>query len=643
MPLKSRGSCISSFTHPIKLIGQHLFLVFGSLLLALLIELAVVKSGAIFKPPLTGAAAPTWIKLGDGFRPLGVGRFRSEQSPSEIILQPEGQYVDLLSFRLQPYPGMKLFIDVVDLEGKKRRLQPYPWTSWDRRLQINRSVIRINARVKAVHLVVSEPGVILDQLTFEAGESINVGRYAVLAGLLMLVFYGCALAAWFKDSVQNAAVGVMLAFGGAIIATAPYTHLGWDEYVHYQRVKELAGLFGADRYDVFSDSYTPPWSKSFDEQKLINDGHALMLRSDERYKGHPIPLSVNVGPTVQFFHAYMQLGYLPNMIGLKLSHLFDASIHVSYKAGRMTGFVFYAILVTLAVGVAPAGKLLFLAVGLLPTNVFIATTYTYDAWLIGWILLGLAFMVKVLLTEGLSRGAAWCMLFSFFVGISSKVVYVTFMSLPIMVAFVVRDILIWRLRYGASAALLALFAFLSFALPMLIDGAGSGDVRGGVGVNPEGQLNFILTSPYMFFQVLARQLVEYLSLSNVLQLFGTYGILGSGWFAGVLFVIVSAIALSEEDIVKSIGMRAALIVLVVSTTLLVMTALYVIFNPVGAMKVDGLQARYLLVLVLPVMMLLAGENWRLFVMPEWLKLFLVVLIPAIGVIDWWIVVVSEMY
>lgn len=643
MLLKRLDSYRSSSTHPSKLIGQHLLLVLGSILLALLIELTIGKFGAIFKSSLTGAVAPLWVTKVDGFQHLGVGIFRSERSSSEITLQPDGRHIDLLSFRLQPHPGMKLVIDVVDHEGKSRRLQPNPWISWDRNLQLKRSVIRINAHVKAVRLVVYAPGVVLDQLTFETSESINFARYGVLTSLLMLVFYGCALATWFKDSVENAAAGVLLAFGGAIIATAPYTHLGWDEYVHYQRIKELAGISEAARYDVFSDSYMPPWSKSFGEQKLINLGHALMRRTDERNKGDPIPLSVSVGPTVKFFHGYMQLGYLPNMVGLKLSHLLDLPIHVSYKAGRLTGFVFYTILVTLAVCVAPAGKLLFLAVALLPTNVFIATTYTYDAWLIGWILLGLAFMVKVLLYERPSRGAAWCILLAFFVGISSKVVYVVFMLLPIMVVFVIRDVLSWRLRYGITTSLLTLFAFSSFALPMLIDGSGSGDVRGGVGVNPGGQLEFMLVSPGTFFQVLAIQLVEYLSPSNLLQLFGTYGVLGSGWFGGVLVVIVSAIALSEEDVVKSLRIRSALIVLILSITVLVIAALYVVFNPVGAMKVDGLQVRYLLVLVMPVMMLLTGKYWRFFSVSERLKLPLLVLVPVIGVIDWWIVVVSEMY
>ena len=119
--------------------------------------------------------------------------------------------------------------------------------------------------------------------------------------------------------------------------------------------------------------------------------------------------------------------------------------------------------------------------------------------------------------------------------------------------------------------------------------------------------------PIQYTKILTKFILgKYLSFQNDLQMvFNTFGYLGQSFFGTISFIFLWFVAFTDKRKYDSwvIYNRVKMCMIVLQTVimLLIATALYISFTPVGYESVNGCQARYLLPLY-PGFFLMIGTN-----------------------------------
>ena len=232
------------------------------------------------------------------------------------------------------------------------------------------------------------------------------------------------------------------------------------------------------------------------------------------------------------------------------------------------------------------------------------------------------------------------MLAALFVGMLPRVVYfpLIFLCLLVPTERFSSKRLAWAYRtliIGSAFAALGVWL-----VPRLMAGLGSGDSRGGGTVDPTAQVAYILSHPLEYAQTLLRFVMPPLSMEGGVPdteghnliggflsveaspgLLANYGYLPrTPWpFTAVLWVVLLWTTLTDKDHTHRLGILPGIVslVLCLGVFLMIVTALYFDFTPVGLDEIHGVQRRYLLPMMFPLLMFvgptflgLTGESRR---------------------------------
>jgi uncharacterized membrane protein len=132
------------------------------------------------------------------------------------------------------------------------------------------------------------------------------------------------------------------------------------------------------------------------------------------------------------------------------------------------------------------------------------------------------------------------------------------------------------------------------------------------GMSITGQVKFMLTHPFQYLGIMGKHVAQgwkdYLYGSTMKM--GYTGDMSGVW-AAVTMIIMAAAALldrEEERTVMGALPKLACVGTVLCSWALVLTALYVSFNIVGASDIIGVQGRYFYPLLLPLLLLLKNDK-----------------------------------
>lgn len=165
----------------------------------------------------------------------------------------------------------------------------------------------------------------------------------------------------------------------------------------------------------------------------------------------------------------------------------------------------------------PGQKTLMSVVGLLPANLFLAANYSYDFWLTSLLALGVAMLIREFLDDTpLATSRCFALFFVFFMALAPKAVYFQLLALLLLTPRTKFVSDRQRRLFYLTGVLAALLAVATFALPLFATGGGSGDARGGSGINTSAQVSYILAGPVGAAYVICRYMVkEYLTVANI--------------------------------------------------------------------------------------------------------------------------------
>ncbi|MCI9101715.1 MAG: DUF2142 domain-containing protein [Lachnospiraceae bacterium] len=397
--------------------------------------------------------------------------------------------------------------------------------------------------------------------------------------------------------VETGFLVVSLSVGAWAVFAFPANKVGFDEETHLYRAMGIASYpHGMNvNQEVFSlmvpnlDSWPDNQPGSLAEQRALREYRDAY----GDYKTGQIHLE-----------PVLPKGTIPAYLGqalvLKVCKGLGLPWGIMLMLGRLGNLLVYGALMYFAIKKTPAGKLIMVVIGLMPTSMFLACTYSYDPWVTGWIYLGCACLLREMLTP--DQKITWkrylFILLCFLLGCGAKAVYAPMVLIALLIpASKFQD---KRQKYAMRAGILLLTAGLmaSFVLPVLIAPKETGDTRGGA-TSEVGQMSYILGHFLGYLRILFKNILSAMpKMVFGRDIFSVQGHLADSpftWFAMGLsgYVVVTDTRITSKEALKG-GQKVWIFLMLGGCALLIWTSMYIAYTVPGQRVIAGVQGRYYL-------------------------------------------------
>lgn len=287
--------------------------------------------------------------------------------------------------------------------------------------------------------------------------------------------------------------------------------------------------------------------------------------------------------------------YAPHVLGYAIASSVGASAVATGVLMRVFGSIAFGCIVAWSIWTLPVGKWMLAAFALSPFSVLCNSWVTADAITFAAASAFISIVMKVYFTESLPQSLAIILGIAACAVALSKITY-----LPIGCLLLIVPLLCKGARRRSivlpviAVAVCALLVFLLWY--SAISGINTGSIWGADISQPE-QIEFILDHPRTFIVALVRQVLY----SDAFGLSYT-----PGWILCAAYLscmVASCFEPLPQNIIGTKNRFALFMVLVwLLVLILIATALYLQFSPVGSLTIMGVQARYFLpIAILPSM------------------------------------------
>ena len=402
---------------------------------------------------------------------------------------------------------------------------------------------------------------------------------------------------------ENVFAYIALSIGIIMILTLPFgIAKSWDDEIHFQNV-----------YGIVYDKHTNA------SLEFINQGNRWeRFRSEEEnnkyieFLNKQDKISSSKKTNVKF--TYNKFAYIAEIFGLGVGKVLHLSFFWKVNISLLFNLFAYVALIYFAIKNVPIGKKLMLCIGLLPTSLFMATNFNYDTLITAFILLGISLFLKEYFSQDKInyKRIALSVLF-LALGSLTKAVYAPLILILLLVDKTKFDSKKSKLIYRICIVVVTLLMLSTFILPSLTSEIG-GDPRGG---NTDGtaQLHSMLSSPISSAQLFS----DNMGVQFAQKLFDKETISCNIWFRQrfventyyiVLILIILSTLIANENkkiiILKRDKIATILICLVI--TALIWEALYLSYTEVGKTAIAGVQGRYFIPLLFPILITLSSDK-----------------------------------
>ncbi len=448
---------------------------------------------------------------------------------------------------------------------------------------------------------------------FYENDAFFWGRYAAVFVVLELT----ALFVCFREIVAKkveVAVLVIILSVGTIYATALPSSCGisWDDEVHYQYTMLMSHLFNRNISEA--EAYC---MSHFPETALEHDGYDRESRKELNEEIDRLQHQHREEMEGRIWPRYRNLCYVPMAFGLWLGRLFSLPYHMTFMLGRWCNLLVYAILAYLSIRKLKSGKMIASVITLIPFNIFMASSYSYDPWMTGWFLYGFCcFFGELQQPEKKMSIREWIfMVAAFFIGAGPKLIYIPLM---LLVLFLPKEKYASpRQRKIMLAAAACVFLVAGVRMLFLFAEPGGDsiqDVRGGSDVDAFGQISYIFAHPWEYTKLLLGFLADYVSPKSANYYFSYlhyFTNLKPTVHSSLLVATLLVVTFTDKNVydtrIRAVP-RIVTYVLSFGVLCLVATSMYVAFTAVGSGEIQGCQYRYIAPLLFPALYCLGSGN-----------------------------------
>ena len=476
----------------------------------------------------------------------------------------------------------------------------------------NEFVTNINKKITYLKVTIPKPEN-AEVYSVKLSNSLEWNKYRMLFfGVIFLLFYLTFFEKWILDHTEWYAAAAILMLGITMIFIGQVGRNSWDEAFHFNKAFTIASGKNVE--------WTEAASEVLNKALPVCNTKAefAQLRNYMNEKGNSVLYTEKQSDSGI---TYSSLAYIPMALMIRLGMLLHLSFSDLFMLGKLGNLLFYAFIMFWAIREAKYKKLFLTFIAILPTCVFLASSYTYDSVVFACVTLGCVLWSN----EAFSEAATYNMpkviiaIFCFSIGCLSKAVYIPVILLMILIPQLKnmkkRQAVLWCL----GILLICGLVMITFVLPVISNTVSGnlsygGDSRGGdTGTirqlvsmlkHPLESIKLMVSSVFQLdnFRNLGTPAQDNFFFGNLMFLnFSQFGVLPDKW--AVLLVPVFVLTLLYEDktekqVVQYQRWKRVLIILIGAVTVfLVWLALYLDFTPVGETYIAGVQARYYLPLL----------------------------------------------
>jgi uncharacterized membrane protein len=438
----------------------------------------------------------------------------------------------------------------------------------------------------------------------------NAYRFAFLLAIGIIVSSLVALRRTIGEHPERAFLIIILTCGTLFTFSEPRAFTSWDEHIHYKRADELSlkDIFPKTVKDIYANTNYVPYSFSASVQKQIDDhfDHDYKKPTKSNKSSGDDSNDIDLGSAFTFF---TRISYLPSGLAIFAGRTLHVPRHVVFMFGQWVSLLVFSTTVFLAIRRLESGKMIAASVALLPTSVFLASNYSYDPWVTGFIILGLTYLFGALRhpDRKISTTESIIMIGTLLIGCAPKAIYFPILLLLFFVRRSQFDTEKGFRTFRIASAVGLFFVIASFVFPFFSDTSDFSDNRGGDGVDAMGQVRFILSDPIAYAGTLFNFLKIYLHPLSATGYTTFLAYLGSTKGFGIILAVIALVTVTdrnENDRKISTVVRLSIIGILLIIAGLISTAMYVSFTPVGSPIINGVQPRYLLPLLFPFLFVL---------------------------------------
>lgn len=468
------------------------------------------------------------------------------------------------------------------------------------RPQLHNSVVNVSDYISAITVkyypLNGESNSTLNNLVIDNSFCINYYRIFFVSIFVFLILFFAFSGDIFVQKLEIAFAVIATSIGILFISLQPMEPISWDEAVHIH-----------SSFSLYEDPGIHNW-KSGDyylqenKEGLLPKSPHLSKEEKGEQKEYINSLPIESNKTYEKSEHYLEeVGYIFIGTGLKIGEWLGLSFHWQYLLGKFFNLISYIILITVAIKILPIGKQLMCVLALMPTPMFQAGVYTYDAVVTGFLFLGSAILVREFYWIDKKINWKTIVLFSvaMIIGCCPKAIYA---PLIIIAAFLPKskfNSLKGCYLYRTVIILLFLGMMSTFVLPALMSEGMDGDPRGG-NTNAAEQLSLIFSHPIVYSKVLLNnfwdELMNFFVGPNNFAALAYAGVIKFHQLTGILAI---GVALTQPKLSDSEDKRKKLQIFKLISVLgifasiaLIWTALYLSFTEVGQFTIAGVQGRY---------------------------------------------------
>lgn len=306
--------------------------------------------------------------------------------------------------------------------------------------------------------------------------------------------------------------------------------------------------------------------------------------------------------------------YFPSAIGITIGRILNLGFIPVLYLGRLFNYLFYIILVYLALKKLPIGKMILFTVALLPMSIHQAASFSTDCIIMAVSFYFIACVVKMAYGEEkieifdivlLCFFGSWLTLFK-----SGAYMLLCFLALLIPAKRFNSKKQHVITKSTISFLAIALF-ILNTLLPMAFKGGGDSIVSwSGL---PPYTVGWILHNPFGFIRILITTFIDYMDFYIHSLIGGSLGWLNIGIpnFVGIAFIILLFISClkieSEHQLIKA-SHKIWIILVLIGVAICTEVGLFISWTPIDSSIIEGVQGRYFLPILPAFLLLFRNSN-----------------------------------
>lgn len=454
----------------------------------------------------------------------------------------------------------------------------------------------IKTKVEDIRIVVPE-NVSIENVSIINNIEFNTYLFALTSVIYLILCYLFLNKNNIKEKLHILALIVILGFGSIIIlSSSSVVGFSWDDQIHFysmihtldfktSRVTEAEDLVSNLRINFHS----------FKTKEEIHEIEKYLNKIDKN-------VVINNYSSSDF--AFSSFSYLPGYLMYKLLTILNISFSLKLKIVKLLYLIIYGLITSYAIKIVKKYKQLFFTIAIIPTAVFIASNFSYDTLINCCLLLSFAYFINIMDSKKANKKDIMIFIICTIFGSLSKAIYGPILLLLLIIPKEKFNNKKQCLIFKGLVLLLTLMLLGTFILPTIFHPENIADIRGG-DTSASRQINIILKNPlsfaYMFIHTIFDQFfIKFFPQSGLVS-FSYYGDKPS-YNSFIFMMIVLLIAYlsccneSEKKNHKELILIMFILFLIIS---FIWGALYLSFTPVGLYEINGVQSRYFIPLIFP--------------------------------------------